>query len=45
MEKKKVFSKSFGMRAYEAFVWALYEKGIKYREEENEVSIIVYYKD
>lgn len=45
MENKKVFSKTFGMRAYEAFVSYLYENGKKYREEENEVSIIVYYED
>ena len=44
-EKQMVFSKSYGMNAYEIFTWQLHVRGIEYREIETPVSIIVCYKE
>lgn len=41
-EHVKTFSKRYGMRAYEAYTYALLEEGIKWREEEDELTIRVY---
>ena len=40
-ETRKIFSKRYGMRAYEAYTYYLWENNISFREEEDSLTITV----